>query len=59
MRMAAFMRRLARDSSGVTMVEYGLIVVVMALAIVSSLQWVANSSTSQWNEIAAQVQNAG
>ena len=58
MRLAAFFKRLARNSSGTTMMEYGLIVAVVALVIIASLQWVASSTSSHWDAVSTDLENA-
>jgi len=44
------LRRFAKNKSGATMVEYGLIVAVLSLAIVAGVGNVANSLTFLWSD---------
>lgn len=59
MRISSLLRRLAGDSRGATMMEYGLIIAVIAIALLSSLRWVAYSSSSLWERVVTQVQGSG
>jgi pilus assembly protein Flp/PilA len=44
--------RLLGDVKGATAVEYGLIISLIVLAMVSGLQGVSNATTNKWNYIA-------
>ncbi len=46
------------STRGATAVEYGLILALIFLAIVGSIQAVANSTTGMWNDVSAKVVNA-
>ena len=55
------MRRLfeiKKDERGATAVEYGLILALIFLAVVSSIALVANTTTTMWNNVSDQVRNA-
>jgi pilus assembly protein Flp/PilA len=43
-----FFRKLLRDTRGATAVEYGLIVALVVIAIMVSMQSVANENTGLW-----------
>jgi len=43
-----FFKRLLRDARGATAIEYGLIVALIALAIMGALRGVANENTGLW-----------
>jgi len=49
---------LLRDDQGATAVEYGLIVALIVIAMVTSLQMVANTNAGLWNNVSNQVQSA-
>jgi pilus assembly protein Flp/PilA len=51
-------RKLARDDRGTTMIEYGLILALVFLAIVVSVHSVADSIIGTWNKVNSQVGNA-
>ena len=55
------MRRLfeiGKNERGATAVEYGLILALIFLAIVGSVSLVATTTTTMWNNVSDQVQNA-
>ena len=52
------LRRLATDCRGATAVEYGLILALVVLAIIGSIQAVADSTTGMWNDVSEKVQRA-
>ena len=56
--LASQLSRLVSDNRGATAVEYGLILALIFLAIVGSIQAVANSTTGMWNDVSAKVANA-
>ena len=51
--MLKFLRRLRRDSTGATAVEYGLILALICVAMMLSLIQLANRSVTMWNNIAS------
>jgi pilus assembly protein Flp/PilA len=50
--------RLCRCRRAATAVEYGLIVALIVIVMVSALQLVANTNTGIWNNVADKVQAA-
>ena len=50
--------RLARDESGATAIEYGLIVALIFLAIVGSLSTFATNETTMYGHISTTISNA-
>ncbi|VVT10397.1 Flp/Fap pilin component [Sphingomonas sp. EC-HK361] len=56
--LARQLSRLAADERGATAVEYGLILALIFLAVVGSIQAVANSTTGMWNDVSSKVANA-
>lgn len=52
------LERLLRDRRGATAVEYGLILALITLCIISAVVSVADVTTGMWNNVNATVQNA-
>ncbi|MDQ4419067.1 Flp family type IVb pilin [Sphingobium sp. DEHP117] len=52
-------RGLLRCNRGATAIEYGVILAMIALAIVGSLSFVAGQTGNMWNNVAQNVTNAG
>jgi pilus assembly protein Flp/PilA len=50
-----FFRKLLRDTRGATAIEYGLIVALIVIAILASLQSVANENTGLWAVVTSNV----
>ena len=50
-----FLQRLLDDTRGATAVEYGLIAALIVIAMVTSLQGLANSTIDMWNGIETKV----
>ena len=48
MKSIKLFRAIIRDRLGATAVEYGLIVALLVIAIITSLQGVANENTGLW-----------
>lgn len=48
---ASFFKRLQHDNAGATAVEYGLVVGLIAVAMVGALWEVATTSSDMWSEI--------
>ncbi|WP_379921669.1 Flp family type IVb pilin [Erythrobacter sp. R86502] len=46
-----FFKLLRHDSKGATAVEYGLVVGLIAIAMVTALWGVSETSTGMWNDI--------
>lgn len=53
------LRRFLRDERGATAVEYGLICVMIVLAMVTALRGVANANTNMWGHVSNEVLNTG
>jgi pilus assembly protein Flp/PilA len=52
-------RRLLTDKRGATAIEYGLIVTLIVIAMISALMTVADTTTSMWNGVSEKVTKAG
>ncbi len=59
MAIVAFLKNMLRDTRGATAVEYGLIVAMIVIAMVASLQDVANEIITMWNNVESDVTTAG
>ena len=55
MRMTKFFKKLGRQNSGATAIEYGLIVALIALTALGAIGSVANENSSMWNDIKTDV----
>ncbi|MEM8696715.1 MAG: Flp family type IVb pilin [Pseudomonadota bacterium] len=51
--------KIVRDERGATIVEYGLIVSLIVLAMVGALGVVAGTTTNMWNDVSNDVTSAG
>jgi pilus assembly protein Flp/PilA len=51
------LRQLLADTEGATVVEYGLIISLIILAIVGAVTGVATTTTDMWNNVAEVVTN--
>ena len=49
-------QRLLRDTRGATAIEYGLIVALLVIAIITALQGVADENTGLWAMVTQKVQ---
>jgi pilus assembly protein Flp/PilA len=49
--MYNFLRRCAADKKGATVVEYGLIIALIIIAIVGAVNGVATVTTGMWNNV--------
>lgn len=58
MKAGGFFKRLVRDCSGATIVEYGLIVALIAVGIIVSLNAFSSASRVGLNAISTSVQNS-
>jgi pilus assembly protein Flp/PilA len=58
MTCASVVSRLARDDSGATAIEYGLIVALIFLAIVGGLSTFATNETAMYSHISSTISNA-
>jgi pilus assembly protein Flp/PilA len=47
------LKRLLRDKHGATAVEYGLILALIVLAILTALSGVAGETISMWNDVSS------
>lgn len=56
--MRKLLNQLCRDEQGATAVEYGLIVALIVIAIITSLQSVANENTGLWARVSGDVDSA-
>ena len=50
-----FLKRLLRDDSGATAIEYGLIAALIAVAAIAAMSLVGTSLTSTFNNVASQL----
>lgn len=57
-RAVRWLRLLARERRGATAIEYGLILALVVLAMMSALIGVADVTTNMWGNISTKVQNA-
>lgn len=53
--MANFMRRLVREESAQGMAEYGLLVALIALAVIAAITTVGNNLNTKFNNVANQL----
>ena len=53
-----FMRRLRRDESGGTAIEYGLIAALIVIAMIAAFVELANTTTSMWGSVSTKVVRA-
>ncbi len=56
--MFRILQELARDRRGATAIEYGLLLLVMAVGIMGSLSGFADASTTMWNDVRDKSQEA-
>jgi len=57
--MMQLLKRLLRDERGATAVEYGLMLALIAGAIIASVTLLGNQLNTKFDAIAGEVQNAG
>ena len=55
--MNNFLRRLGAEKKGATVVEYGLIIALIIIAIVGAVNGVASTTTGMWNNVSSIVVN--
>ncbi|WP_380874999.1 hypothetical protein ACFB49_02670 [Sphingomonas sp. DBB INV C78] len=55
--MKKILQRLIGDDRGVTAIEYGLILALIALAMMSALIGLASTTTEMWENVSEQVVN--
>ena len=53
--MLELIRRIEKCEQGATAVEYGLIVSLIVLAMLSSLSSVAGNTTKMWNDVTTKI----
>jgi pilus assembly protein Flp/PilA len=58
MRAMRRLRDISRDQKGATAVEYGLIVGIVFLGIVSGVALLAGTTTGMWNNVSSEVTTA-
>lgn len=58
-RLGLVLPRMLRDTRAATAVEYGLIVALIVIAMVSALKSVADANTNMWSTVSAKVTAAG
>lgn len=58
MPIMTILKKIHRDERGATAVEYGLIAALIVIAIITSLQSVANENTGLWAVVRDNVQSA-
>lgn len=51
MSISAFLQNLGADERGATAVEYGLILALIVMGMLSALSGFANAATTMWNDI--------
>jgi len=57
--MNRFIQRFARDESGATAIEYGLIIAGIFLVILAAVQLFASNATTKFNEASEAIVAAG
>lgn len=57
--MSQFLKSFAKDESGATAIEYGLIAAGIAVVIITAVQLVGTNLTAQFNAIAGAVGGGG
>jgi len=51
--VSTFLRKLVDDQSGATAIEYGLILALIAIAMIGALNDVAGSTIDMWDKVAS------
>lgn len=54
--MSGFLRRVGRDETGATAIEYGLIASLIVLAMVGALGAFADQSNAMWSRVSDEVE---
>jgi pilus assembly protein Flp/PilA len=54
--MVGSIRQLIQDERGATAVEYGLIISLIVIAMITALGNVANTTTNMWNNVSNEVE---
>lgn len=58
MKLTAFLKKLGRDASGGTAIEYGLIASLIVIASIGAFEAVANENTGLWGTVKSKVTTA-
>ena len=58
MRRFDFLMRLYRDARGTSAIEYGVILMLIAVAAIAAMSGLANQTSSMWNDVASQSSTA-
>lgn len=58
MQVIMMLRRLLHESRGATAVEYGLIVALLVIAIITAMKGVANQNTGLWAVVTGKITTA-
>lgn len=56
--LITLIRKLVRDRTGGTAIEYGLIASLVVITMVASFIELANTTTSMWGNVNTKIQNA-
>lgn len=56
--MLQLLQRIVRDERGATAVEYGFMLVMIVLAMMSALSGVANETSALWQEVSSKTEEA-
>ncbi|MBD2842060.1 Flp family type IVb pilin [Erythrobacter rubeus] len=58
MSLTTFLKHIGTDDTGATAIEYGLILGLIAIAMVGALGGIANGTNANWNEVGTEVEDA-
>ncbi|MBV7267295.1 Flp family type IVb pilin [Erythrobacter ani] len=58
MSLTKFLKHIGTDSTGATAIEYGLILGLIAIAMVGALGGIANGTNDNWDEVGTKVNEA-
>ena len=58
MKTNKLLKAILEDRSGATAVEYGLILALIVIAMISALNTFANSTINMWNNVSTHMQDA-
>ncbi|MDE1466527.1 Flp family type IVb pilin [Aurantiacibacter sp. D1-12] len=58
MRTKTLFNNLLRDEQGATAIEYGLILALIAIAMITALQGMATATVDMWNSVETKVEDA-
>ena len=58
MRGFDFLKRLFRDARGTSAIEYGVMLMLIAVAAIAAMSGLANQTSSMWNDVATQSSTA-